>query len=350
MTKETPVLLITHVVFGLMMMWSVTSAFMKRKVEDAPEVEPLNVPPPTKRRDAERRPCVMDFLPHVRSRYPNLDEGRAAYLIQEALTAQAGNHVGYESLVERMLSCIQGVMEGYISALERVIRELMSRPADIFCTDINLFRSTTITPATLELASSRPNAHYHRWTVPASSQPNIRYSLADAICYITDDKRLVLFHGTTFKSLLNMIDSGLITLPFETRSLRRRGTDMGAGLYVSADPESAKQSIREETDSPGVFIQFSICAQDASRLMGRCFPGPMRTSTTDLRADELVFYQERDFAKRDFNVFGIDAIAALHLEAIHLLLDDNVQHQTRRTNSYINQILEAQQTSRNVVI
>ena len=115
--------------------------FKRFYILDAPEVEPLDVPPPTRRRDGER-PSLLGLLLHVRSRYPHLDEGRAGHLIQEALTAQAGK-VCNGGLVERVLSRIHEVVERYISALERVIRELMSRPTDIICTNTNLFKSTT---------------------------------------------------------------------------------------------------------------------------------------------------------------------------------------------------------------
>jgi hypothetical protein len=121
----------------------------------------------------------------------------------------------------------------------------------------------TVTAEDLDLAPLETEAP--DWTRSPMDLES-EYTLADAVTYARvpetehEAGRIVLFHGTSYDHLMNMIKRGVQP---------RGGPVMGAGFYVSADPNVAKRYRGKHKDCEGVVIEFSMKCEDTQQLRGR---------------------------------------------------------------------------------
>jgi hypothetical protein len=149
------------------------------------------------------------------------------------------------------------------------------------------------------------------------------YTLADAVTYArmpeTEQEvgRIVLFHGTSYRHLMNMIKSGVQP---------KGGPLMGTGFYVSADPGMARRYRRKHKGVEGVVIEFSMKYEDAQQLRARRYRYQYRQ--VGFESPEVDFWQNnsrRSMFGLQHNDFCFPEAATLQLlkmEAVYIFVDD----------------------------
>jgi hypothetical protein len=150
------------------------------------------------------------------------------------------------------------------------------------------------------------------WTCSPKDHES-EYTLADAVTYARvpeseqDVGRIVLFHGTSYQHLMNVIGKGVQP---------SGGSMMGKGFYVSADPNVAKGYRMKHPGSEGVVIEFSMKYEDAQQLQGRRFSYQHRSKKA------VDFYQNNHGQHNDFCFPKADSLRLLKMEAVHIFIRD----------------------------
>lgn len=232
-----------------------------------------------------------------------------------------------------ILSAVEELMRYQTQSFENAQRKLLDRKVPI------VFKKRT--DLDVKLNHSNVSIKYTRGQLPPNYQwtqtnkPKI-FSLSDSINFVDENtERYILFHGTSLKSLINMITKGILPIG---------GNMMGKGFYISADPNVPPTYAKMKSNpmwqkpgeiNPAIIIRFSISPSKAKNMMGCIY-------NTKCTKKSLLFYQNNAYNQtHDFNLFKPESIKRLRMEEIIVYIDDESKHEEVKTI-----IKQAQENSR----